>query len=359
MPRQKRQRLKQRADGRYCCRYKGKYFMGSSEQEALDKRDAYKRAERDGRIPGTRTPTVREYAPVWLELYKRGVSDKCYNDYAKQLEVLCSVAGEKLFAEVTTDDVMRVYQHYDGYSQSTIHRSRMLFVSLFDAALENGFSVRNPFRSRLAQPARGTVGTHRIITQEERDLILSTPHRMRLAALVMLYAGLRRGEALAVLLERDVDLASGVIHIRSAVRFDGNKPVTSTPKTASGVRDVPIFPILAAALEGKTGWLIQSVDGNPATESAFSRGWDSYMHALSSAAGHPITIRCHDLRHSYCTMLRDSGVDMKLAMVWMGHADEKMILRVYDHVTDDRAKENAERVQKRLLRGQNGGQADE
>lgn len=33
-------------------------------------------------------------------------------------------------------------------------------------------------------------------------------------------------------------------------------------------------------------------------------------------------------------MLRDAGVDMKLAIRWMGHADEKMILRIYDHVTD-------------------------
>ena len=46
------------------------------------------------------------------------------------------------------------------------------------------------------------------------------------------------------------------------------------------------------------------------------------------------TVRPHDLRHSFCVMLRDAGVDMKLAIQWMGHADEKMILKIYDHVTD-------------------------
>lgn len=348
MPRIKRQHLKPRADGRYCCTYKGKQFMGNTEQEALDKREEYKLRESMGLIPGNRALNVREYAPLWLALYKRGVSLKTYNDYAKQLESLCAVVGDKDFADVSTDDVMRVYQHYDGYSQSTIHRSRMLFIALFDAAQDNGYCHRNPFRSRLAQPARGTAGTHRIITDEERNLILTTPHRMRLAALVMLYAGLRRGEALAIQVDRDIDLQAGIIHVRGAVRFDGNKPTLTTTKTASGRRNVPIFPILADELQGVSGWLVQSADGKQATQTAFARGWASYLHALSIAAGHPVSIRCHDLRHSFCTMLCDAGVDAHLAMMWMGHADEKMILRVYDHVTEERARQDAEKVKKRL-----------
>ena len=56
-----------------------------------------------------------------------------------------------------------------------------------------------------------------------------------------------------------------------------------------------------------------------------------------------VTIRPHDLRHSYCTMLRDAGVDLKVAMEWLGHADEKMILKIYDH-TDERIKSSVEKL---------------
>lgn len=352
MPRIKRQHLKKQKDGRYFCKYNGRMFSGVTEEEALEKRECFKRQERLG-IRG-KPRTVCEYAVTWLPLYKANVSAKCYNDYAKQIEVLIRSIGGKLFTEVSVDDAKRVYQHYAGYSQSTIKRARMLYIALFDTALENGFCSRNVFRSKFAQPDRGYEGTHRIITQEERDLILATPHRMRLAALVMLYAGLRRGEAAAILLERDVDLAAGVIHVRGAVRYESNSPIQTTTKTASGQRDVPLFPILAAELAGQSGWLVHSVDGKQATGTAYARGWQSYMSALSSAAGHPVKIRCHDLRHSFCTMLRDAGVDMKLAMQWMGHADEKMILRIYDHVTDERIAENAEKVKHRLLSLRNG-----
>lgn len=82
------------------------------------------------------------------------------------------------------------------------------------------------------------------------------------------------------------------------------------------------------------------------------------MVALSAAAGHPINIRPHDLRHSFCTMLRDSNVEMHLAMRWMGHSDEKMILRIYDHISEERVKKALENVEKSSYGSQNGSQID-
>lgn len=58
------------------------------------------------------------------------------------------------------------------------------------------------------------------------------------------------------------------------------------------------------------------------------------------------SVRPHDFRHSYCTMLRDAGTDLKLAMKWMGHADEKMILKIYDHVTDFRTEQALSTLEK-------------
>jgi len=346
MPRAKKQHLKRQKNGQFYCKFKGKMFAGSTEDEAFAKREEYKRLLQLG-LAAEQNPVIGEYIPRWMKLYKSGVTSKCYNDYANLFEALAPIAG-KHFQEVTLDDVRQVWLHFNGYSESTIHRARMLYLSLFDTAVENGFCVKNPFRSKHAQPARGTSGTHRIITDEERELIHSTPHRFRLGVLVMLYAGLRKGEALAIDLDRDVDLAAGVLHVRQAVRIESNQPITVSPKTAAGVRDIPIFPVLAEELRGQHGWLIPSASGKQASGSAFARGWASYMTALSRAAGHPVSIRCHDLRHSFCTMLRKSGVEMKVAMMWMGHADEKMILRVYDHVTPDRIEENAQRVIERM-----------
>ncbi len=49
MDRQKKQHLKQRADGRYRCAYNGKQFYGNTEAEALAARDEYKRLDCTGK----------------------------------------------------------------------------------------------------------------------------------------------------------------------------------------------------------------------------------------------------------------------------------------------------------------------
>ena len=66
----------------------------------------------------------------------------------------------------------------------------------------------------------------------------------------------------------------------------------------------------------------------------------------------------YTLRHAFCQMCRDSGVELNTCRKWMGHADSKMILKVYDSVSEDRSDENREKVENRLFRGQIGGQSE-
>ena len=351
MPKPKKQHLKKRKDGRYKCSYAGMQFYGMTEEEALQKRDEFKKAEAEGRFRQG-DPTVQDYVSKWLPLHKADVSSKCYNDYAKQFEALCEVIGTKKLHAVTVDDAAAVWKHYQGYSASTVKRSRMLFIALFDSAVENDLCRKNPFRGKYAQPPKAPAGSHRALTDEEISLILNTPHRMQLAALVMLYSGLRRGEVIALSM-KDVNLSSGTITVNKAVRFDGNRPVVTKPKTAAGNRTVPVLSVLRPFLQDHIGLLLSTEKGGIMTDTAFKRCWDSYLLHLSKTAGHPVTIRPHDLRHTYCTLLADSGVSIKQAMIWMGHADEKMILHVYDHITDKRTQTSIDQIEKNLLKVQN------
>ena len=341
-----RKQLKQRADGRYACKYKNKTFYGRSSKEANDLRDAYIKKEKAGQLLRQEL-TVRDYALKWLPIHKGGVSVKCYNDYAKQLEALFPYIGHLLLSQVTVDDAASVWQHFSGYSASTIHRAHMLYKDLFDTAIENELCFRNPFKSKSAQPPSGSAGSHRALSDDEVSLILSTPHRFRLAVLVMLYAGLRRGEVLA-LSSDDIDLDKNIIHVSKAVRFESNQPLIVSPKTSAGVRTVPILSTLRPFLSDLSGPVAPSASGSIMSESAFDRAWQSYLHALSAAAGHPVIIKPHDLRHTYCTMIISAGVTIKQAMLWLGHADEKMILRVYDHVQSSRTAASVAQVEQHL-----------
>ena len=353
MPRQAKQKLKKRPDGRYRCSYKGHYFYAYDPDECLQLREDYKQKEAAGEYK-RENPTIEEYAKRWLPLHKN-VSPKCYRDYEVQINALIHAIGDRKIKSVSVDDAALVWMHYVGMSASTIKRSRMLFIALFDSAIENEICTRNPFRARFAQPPKGHAGTHRTLTAEEISLVQTVPHRMQLAALIMLYAGLRRGEVLAL---EPSDITETEIHVTKAIRFDGNRPCVLSPKTASGVRSVPIPAILRPHLEQLRQRPASTVRGDIMTETAFTRAWDSYLYHLSKAAGHPVNIRPHDLRHTYCTMIISAGVDTHQAMVWMGHSDEKMILHVYDHVTQQRNQNSIEKLNKMLSQGQNEGQTE-
>ena len=370
----KTQRLKQRADGRDACRYNDQWFYGETEDEALEAREDYKARERLQIAREAKGTTVYTYAFSWLPVHKASVAKNTYNSYAGYLNRLVDKLGDLPMKDVTPSDIKAVYNSFLGQSESSIRKAKMLYNDLWDGAIEDGIVLTNPCRAKSAQPHHGTEGSHRSLTPEEDSLILSFDDPLRLAVLTMRYAGLRRGEVIALDIDRDVDFGAGVINVREAVHFEGNKAIIGDTKTSAGVREVPLFSVLRRELEGHHGLLTPSRGGVVMSQSAWDNAWTGYINRLERkinghqkgwrgrtrehkrliAEGKPlppwrdISIRPHDLRHSYCTMLRDAGVDMKLAIRWMGHEDEKMILRIYDHVTKTRINAAIANVEARL-----------
>lgn len=334
--RQKKQKLKKRADGRYCCRWKDKQFMGHTEDEALQAREAYKRAVLSGLNPSR--ITFSQYAETWLKSHKNGISERSRTRYKLHHKKFIESAGDKPLSQYIPSDISQFFQHYTGKSSSSILQASLAIGGVFRSAVADRIILSDPTQS--IKPPKGTHGTHRAITQEERQAIHNTSHRLRPAVMVMLYAGLRKGEAIALNIDRDVDFENRLIHVREAVHHlpNGQPEITST-KTEAGVRTIPLLDTLANELRGLHGLLCTSAKGLLMSDSAFDRAWQNYLKALSQTAGKPVTIRTHDLRHSFCTMLYDAGIDVKSSMLWMGHANETMTMRIYTHLSNQKRTE--------------------
>lgn len=325
-------KLKQRADGYFCAWYKGKQFLGKTEPEAIRKRDRYK-LECENGIEHIEPVTVYELASSWLPVAKASTSKTTYNQYATILEKLTETIGEKYVSAVSPADIKRVWLFFIGKSQSYINKASFLYKSFFQYAMENRYCSFNPVLSISAKPHKGSKGTHRCLTKEEINLIETVPHRVQPAAMFMLKAGLRRGEILA--LHRS-DIHDGLIWVTKAVKFVNNRPVVGSTKNESSERSVPLFTPLKPYADAMNDLCLPDADGDLCTETAFQRSWESYMKTLSNAAGHPISFRPHDLRHTFVTVGRDKGIDPKTMMAWCGHSSQRMIMEIYDHVTEDR-----------------------
>ena len=379
-------RLKQRTDGRYKCKYKGKYFYGATQREAQQKRDEYRRMIEAGVKAEAMGLTVRAYASRWVSTYKAHLTDGPYNTHVRILNRFFAHdgIGDRRMQDIDTIDIQSFYNTAKGKSHSYICDMRDTIKGLFKYAVADRVITYDP--TIKAVLPKGARGSHRAITQQERDLITSLDHRMRTAAMIMLYAGLRRGEVLALDIDRDVDYSAKTLTVRYAVRYpDQQQPQIVDPKTEAGKRTIPLLDVLVDELRGKHGLAITDTSGQIMTQSAWARCWESYLTKLSEmrnghakrwhgrtkadkailAAGGQIppwvdiNIRPHDLRHSYCTMLYDAGVDIKTAQKWMGHADADVTMQIYTHLSAEREKmasEALENAAKKLHGGQNGGQ---
>lgn len=344
-----RQTLKKRPDGRYVCKYKGFSFYGRTQSEALAAREEYKKQEKYGRKPREKY-TFAEYAAEWLPTYKSEVTAKVYDDYAARLNKIASILPKVEMRLITPSDIQRLYNAFANRGDATRKKVAMTVRAVFRAALGDGIVTKNPCEN--IKPAKGEVGTHRNLEDWEVQIIEDTHQEnpMGLFAMVMLYAGLRRGEALALDIDKDVDFENGVIHVRHSLRAEHSSCVIVQPKTKAGIRDVPLFLPLRKALTGKHGNIFTPKDGKKMSINDVDVEWRRYLSFLSSVARKKVAIRQHDCRHTFATMLYDADVDIKTAVKWMGHANEEMIMRIYAHLTAKKEESAVKKVENVLAR---------
>ena len=366
--------MSKQANGLYRYWYKGKQFWGKTDPEAKQKRDDYKYECEHG-IERPEPITVFNLAEQWLST-KAGIESRTYNQYTTIVEKLTDTIGNKLVSAVSPADIKTVWKKFDGLSQSYISKAKFLYKGLFQYAIDNRYCISNPMMAESAKPHSGTKGSHRCLTKTEQMLVETVPHRVQAGAMFMMKAGLRRGEVLAL---KKKDIHDDRIWVTKAVKFVNNRPVLKDTKNESSERSVPLFTPLVPFSDNIENLIFPDEKGNMCSETAFVRSWESYMTDLSTYLNgchkrwwhltkewkkdHPeeyakylelkqkdkqkaeeyrlrgwqdVSFRPHDLRHTFVTVGRDKGVDLKVMISWCGHASEKMVLEIYDHPSEKR-----------------------
>ena len=354
---------KKRPDGRYALYRDGKVFYGLTIAEAEEKRRLYDLEKAQGLDNEKRGLRVSQYAERWLPVYRGEACEKSYRLYANILDVFVEFTRDARMRDVRKTDVVAFYNTLSGYSQTHIDKHVHTIHGMFATARDDGVIIKDPTRD--AKAPKGTDGkyAHRPLEDWERDLVhrmldveyrarnqLRHGHPFAPAAIVMLYQGLRKEEVLALNIDRDIDFENNLLYVREAMSYSTtHRGKIEQTKTEKGTRCMPLFKPVRDVLQGMHGLLVKPVNAEQMTDSAFQSIWKSYKHQMGVLHNNglrprwdengefdPITIRTHDFRHSFCTMICEAGVDIKTAMIWMGHSDEKMIRQIYEHVTQKR-----------------------
>lgn len=233
-------------------------------------------------------------------------------------------------------------------ARRTIERYRSLLSRIFQYAIANRVADYDPTTGAKA-PKDASVHDRRALTVEERRRIEEFEHPAQLAMMLMLYSGLRRGEA-GALLWSDIDLKNRTISVTKSM--DYKQGVIKPPK--NGKSRVVTIPKVLADFLAKTphrgAQVLLSRSGKPMTESAWQKQLEAYLNAqnihyaykdkisLHDPRGVPMLIEpytYHCLRHTFCTLMYEAGVDVLVAMEQMGHSDVKTTLSIYTHLSNE------------------------
>lgn len=247
---------------------------------------------------------------------------------------LTPALGARQLAEIRRADLQRLVGqwHEDGLDPSTIRNTVNAARSLYRQALSLDTVVIDPTkglalpairgaRDRVVPPAAGVV------------LLAALPTADRALWGVAMYAGLRRGELLA-LRWRDIDLSGGTIAVRRS--WDPGAKVFGSPKSKAGTRVVPLVarlrPLLAAqhlasADTDPDALVFPGRGGNPLSPHTVAA---RARRAWQAAGLDRVTL--HECRHTYASLMIAAEVNMKQLSTWMGHSTITITLDRYGHL---------------------------
>lgn len=320
---------------------------GETEAEALEKLAVLKEQLRRGEKSDRENMTVNQWFAEWLEIYKKpaGLTDKSLGMYQEKYDrYIRPRIGPMKLKDVTEVHLQRILNDQAGKSFSHVSKLRLVMKGLFSRAYASHLILWDP--SIMLDLPDYSKGVRRSLTDPERKAVLAVAeaHRAGLWVLMLLFAGLRPGEA-AALQWKDIDFKANEIRVYKAVE-SGSTEIKG-PKTSAGYRDIPMHPELRkrlqAAKRGPLEPVFQTAVGNRLDSKAMRRLWTGFRRDLDihmgaklyrnrivqSMVAPDLTPYC--LRHTFCTDLQKAGVPINVAKELMGHADIQTTANIYTH----------------------------
>lgn len=246
--------------------------------------------------------------------------------------------------EITSTDINRELMHMaaQGYAYKSIAGQKSVLSLIWQYWCAEMHGDANP--CTLLKLPQGLPQTkRRAPTEQEIADVKAHPEGFGLCPAIMMYAGLRLGEVMAL---QKKDLADGAIRVCKAVVWHSNYPELEDPKTDSAYRTVPILKPLQDALGSRLDDLADDdfIFGGkkPMTKSRYQNAWLQYCigigHAHDSGKryktgkkskdGAPLyktimepDFTAHQLRHEFASTLVQCGISPQVAKELMGHAD--------------------------------------
>lgn len=285
---------------------------------------------------------LKDFAEKWLHLNSAGKGIKTVDEYRILIDnKINPKLGYKKIKDIKIYDIKELLKDMEN-TPTTAKKTLQLIKRILNDASDNDIVVKNVAQN--IKPPKIIKKERFPLTLEEDKIILQSKSKYASFFILMRYTGMRK-EEIVPLTVNDIDLQNKTISINKAVTFVHNQPVIKETKNKKN-RTVPILDIVydtvVELINNANNNLLftKETDKKMLTDSAIKRHLESFLYDINKDRETKIKFTCHQLRHSYCTMLYYAGVKIKKAQELMGHSSADMVYNIYTHLDEQR--ENAE-----------------
>lgn len=289
---------------------------------------------------GKRVSTKETYEFVPTSLKHEGFGRNCIRDV--------KVSDCKLWCKHLAENV---------YKFGTIQLIKNVLRPAFQMAVDDDLLWKNPFDFRLNFIANKAEKGF-AMTYEQEDALFefmagSVYYRKYVDEFRLLQGLGVRASELCGLTIKDLDFEKRRIRIERQLKVTKNGVFyIDPPKTAAGVRTLPMSdevyeclkrilanrkkPKVEPCVDGHFGFILLNQNGKPKLGRDLARALRNMRKRYNATHEVPLPhIVPHTFRHTYCTRLMMSRMDLKSVQYLMGHANAATTLNIYSHVDYD------------------------
>ena len=364
----------QRKDNRWCAKIQTgtsesgsaiiKTFYGKERKEVVAKLKDYHLLTSQG-LNNLTTVTLKEYITSWFKLTKTNELKPSSLDRLERTidnQIIPKIGHytiDKLTAPIIQEELINAMMN-DNLSYSSIKKAYDAINACMKYAVDNRQLIFNPVKT-VTKPSSSKFKKKKIeiFTDEEKKRFEETCllkynnekyiYKTGYGLILMLYTGMREGEALA-LKWSDVDIKNKKIHINNSVIMIKNRKRKNeeapkyiltnqdTTKTPKGNRSIKLGKKALNSLiqlnemshYSNDSYIFFTKNNTPIRPRNLQNTFDSILE--KAGIDHK---GLHVLRHTFASMLFKKGVDVKTVSELLGHADVRITYTTYIHLIQE------------------------
>lgn len=296
-----------------------------------------------------------------------------------------SFLGNMKLCDIVKSDILRFYNGLvkKGYKNGTIQLFQNIIYPCLQLAVDDNIIRTNPAKDCMKEFSKNDATKKEALSIHEQSVLLdflsrNDMYRIYLPMITfMLSTSCRCGETIGMTWN-DIDMKNKLISVNHQLIYkkvdEGVKFYINTPKTESGVRTIPMTSGLqdqlkkqreyqvmlgidrSFSVDGYKDFVFTTKGGKPIQPNCVNRILNNIVKTYNAEevikakkehrkASLLPKISAHTLRHTGCTRMAESGIDIKTLQYIMGHATLSMTMDIYNHIDTTRVINEMQKVE--------------